>query len=289
MDKFWQEVVAVCILEGNHRWRVLDEEGRYSVQHLWGPVMMDSNTTTTHATTTQRSGQHQPHRHRDRHRNRHRRGLVRAVVVFLAATLTLSGCASPGDGPSPGSTSATGTATETHVVITTAAPPTTAAVAVYKPASDTGPAENVPKPVLPEKAKEFSKEGLIAFAEYWYSTLGYAFETGDPEPMMTITDPGCRTCKAMEEAVVPWHEEGRWIVGGQMHVLSSDTPFTRAADGNYQVTLMVRQQNVKYYRGDKTLAEDRGVKPTVADILIATYGSGRWTAITVEHLQGSGA
>ncbi|SEE46322.1 hypothetical protein SAMN04489740_1475 [Arthrobacter alpinus] len=260
--------------------------------------MMDSNTTTTHAITMQGQGQPHQHHHGDRHQHRHgdgygyrsgRRGwVVPGVVVFLSVMLVLSGCTSSGDDPSPGVTSPAGTAGETTPpTTTTAVPPPTAAV--YKPASDTGPAENVPKPVLPAKAQEFSKEGLIAFTEYWYSTLGYAFETGDPEPMMTITDPGCRTCNAMKEAVVPWHEEGRWIVGGQMHVLSSDTPFTPAADGNYQVTLMVRQQNVKYYRGDKTLAEDRGVKPTVADILIATYGSGRWTAITVEHLQGSGA
>ena len=289
VDKFWQEVVAVCILEGNHRWRVLDEEGRYSVQHLWGPVMMDSNTTTTHATTTQRSGQHQPHRHRDRHRNRHRRGLVRAVVVFLAATLTLSGCASPGDGPSPGSTSATGTATETHVVITTAAPPTTAAVAVYKPASDTGPAENVPKPVLPEKAKEFSKEGLIAFAEYWYSTLGYAFETGDPEPMMTITRSRLSEHASHKKPLWPWYEEGGWIVGRTDDMSSLRHSISRAADGNYQVTLMVRQQHVKYYAAIKRCLKIVGVKPAEATFSLATYRCRPMDCYHGRTLQGSGS
>ena len=72
-----------------------------------------------------------------------------------------------------------------------------------------------------------------------------------------------------------------------MTVLTADTTFVLAADGNYQVTAMVRQQNVKFYRADKSLAEDRGAKPTVADILIADYSSGQWIAITVELLKGS--
>lgn len=141
--------------------------------------------------------------------------------------------------------------------------------------------------MLPDLAKVFSKEGLIAFAEYWYETLGYAFETGDPEPMMAITSTGCPTCEAMKQAVESWHSEGRWIVGGQMIVSSTDTSFVPVEDGSYQVVLLVRQENVKYFRGDKTLAEDKGIKTAVADLLVARYVSGKWTVANVSHLQGS--
>ncbi len=37
----------------------------------------------------------------------------------------------------------------------------------------------MPVPVLPEAAKAETKEGLEAFARYWYSLLNYAYETGD--------------------------------------------------------------------------------------------------------------
>ncbi|MDJ0314706.1 DUF6318 family protein [Arthrobacter sp. H35-D1] len=170
------------------------------------------------------------------------------------------------------------------------APPSTAApatAAAYQPATANGPAQNVPVPTLPAKAKEFSKDGLLAFAEYWYSTLGYAFETGDPGPMMEISGSGCPNCDAMKDVVVSWNSEGRWIVGGQMHVLSQTATFKPVEDGTYQVITMVRQQNVKYYGSDKSLVEDRGPKPSIADILVANYSSDRWIAVTVEHLKGS--
>ncbi|MFB9166077.1 MULTISPECIES: DUF6318 family protein [Arthrobacter] len=168
--------------------------------------------------------------------------------------------------------------------MTTQALATTAAA--YKPATETGPAENVPVPVLPEKAKEFSKEGLIAFTEYWYQTLGYAFETGDPDPMMAITGAACPSCEAMKVAVVPWHSEGRWIMGGQMMVLSATTSFVPLEDGTYQVTALVRQQHLKFYRGDGTLADDRGQKPSVGDSLGAVYDAGRWKALDIQRLKG---
>ncbi|WP_354212439.1 DUF6318 family protein [Arthrobacter sp. UYCu511] len=169
--------------------------------------------------------------------------------------------------------------------MTTQALATTAAA--YKPATETGPAENVPVPVLPEKAKEFSKEGLIAFTEYWYQTLGYAFETGDPDPMMAISGEDCPSCEAMKVAVVPWHSEGRWIMGGQMMVLSATTSFVPLEAGTYQVTALVRQQRVKYFHGDKTLAEDKGAKSTLGDLVVADYSSGQWVALNVTHLEGS--
>ncbi|MBP2414607.1 hypothetical protein JOF48_003406 [Arthrobacter stackebrandtii] len=132
----------------------------------------------------------------------------RAVLVaaaLIAGVLALVGCSTP---PTATPSSSTGAATSAPVE-STAPPPTTAAPAVYKPATDQGPAENVPVPVLPDKAKEFSKEGLMAFTEYWYSTLGYAFETGDTKPMTDITGTGCPICSVMTKAAVAWHEEGR--------------------------------------------------------------------------------
>ncbi|WP_157884115.1 DUF6318 family protein [Arthrobacter alpinus] len=175
--------------------------------------------------------------------------------------------------------------TTTTTTTTTVPPPTTAAV--YKPASDTGPAENVPKPVLPAKAQEFSKEGLIAFTEYWYSTLSYAFETGDPEPLMTISAPDCATCEAMKKGVVHGHEGGKWIKGGKMVIGQPSATFHQMEDGTYQAITMARQEQVIYYKADKTVSKDLGVTIAEGDILVATYQEGHWTASTVEHIDGT--
>src|SRR5690606_17372460 len=92
----------------------------------------------------------------------HRGSRQFALVLLAAGSLVLAGCSSssPVDPTTPLSSAPTtsiessGTATPTPTV-----PPTTSP-AVYKPATDQGPAENVPIPALPDEAKEFSKEGL---------------------------------------------------------------------------------------------------------------------------------
>ena|GEM_PF-531793 len=210
------------------------------------------------------------------------------VATVVAASLLLPGCSSPappvaGSGtPGQSAPSLSATAAPTN-------PPTTvpAPAPAYKPATAAGPAQNVPVPVLPAKAKEFSKEGLEAFATYWYATLSYAFETGDAGPMLAISDPGCKPCNAMKEGVATGYADGSWITGGQMHVLSADSAFALIDDGTYQVITMVRQEHVVYYAADKSIVEDMGVKASVADIVVGKYANGRWAAVTVEHLQGS--
>jgi hypothetical protein len=213
------------------------------------------------------------------------RGALAPAALVLAAGLALTGCTHSGAPPNA-ATSPTAAPTTSAPVATSAAP-TPAPSPVYKPATANGPAQNVPVPVLPAKAKEFSKAGLEAFARYWYSTLGYAFETGDAKPMMAISNPDCKPCTAMKNIVVPWHEEGRWIVGGQMFVLTSESSFVEQSDHSYQAIAEVRQQQVKYFRSDKSLSKDMGVKAPVADIVVATHNGEQWQALTVEHLDGS--
>src|SRR5688572_474509 len=86
---------------------------------------------------------------------------IRTVTLAVVATtaLLLSGCNSGGEPNSGGTTSASATesATPSHT-------PTPTPTPVYKPADATGPAQNVPVPVLPEVAKTETKEGLEAFA-----------------------------------------------------------------------------------------------------------------------------
>ncbi|AIY00983.1 hypothetical protein ART_1384 [Arthrobacter sp. PAMC 25486] len=209
--------------------------------------------------------------------------LLSSLAAAITAVLVLTGCSSPQISPSP---STSGSSTTPAVEVTTAAPPPTTEAPVYKPATDQGPAENVPIPVLPDKAKEFSKEGLIAFTEYWYSALGYAFETGDPKPMMDISGPNCIACNNMSETILPWHSEGRWIVGGQMMVLSTNASFVPVEDGSYEVTALIRQNHVQFYRGDKSLADDPGQGPSAADQLNAAYDSNQWKAISVLRING---
>ncbi|WP_186760626.1 DUF6318 family protein [Arthrobacter alpinus] len=204
-------------------------------------------------------------------------------VAAIAALLVLSGCTTSPTPPTASSTVA-GQSPAATQVDTPPLSPGPAPVPAYMPATANAPAQNVPTPVLPEKAKEFSKEGLEAFARHWYSTLGYAYETGDVAPMTAITDPGCKPCSNVGGPVNEWFAAGNWIVGGLMTIHSASSSFEKAPNGTYQAILMAQQSPVSYINADGTL--DTAYPPTIAraDIVVAIYSYGSWTARTVEHL-----
>lgn len=212
--------------------------------------------------------------------SRRQRTVVAAIVTafLLSITACIGGGApppaSPADESSSPSVSSTPTATPT---------PT----ATYKPADATGRAQNVPVPVLPEAAKAETKEGLEAFARYWYSTLSYAYETGDMEPLELVSSPTCVSCGRVKEVVQGWYSEGRWLAGGKMVVEGVQSNFIETNPAEYQVLIQVYQEAMSYYRGDKTLDETTERGPATGDIMIALYGGGAWRAVTVEHLAKS--
>ncbi len=215
-----------------------------------------------------------------------RQRTTRQVAAIAALLLLLAGCTTSPTPPTSNGPVA-GQSPAATQVDTPPPSPGPAPVPAYMPATADAPAQNVPTPVLPEKAREFSKEGLEAFARHWYATLGYAFETGDPGPMMAISNADCKTCNAMKEGVTGGHAEGKWIVGGQMFVSSMDSSFKQMPDDTFQVVGMVRQQHVIYYNADRSVSKDLGVKAAIGDIVIGKYSDEGWTAVTVEHLQGS--
>ncbi|WP_354178499.1 DUF6318 family protein [Arthrobacter sp. UYP6] len=124
---------------------------------------------------------------------------ARLGAAGVAAVLVLGGCSGSGAEPDAeaaeqkvtSSASPSGSASPSEAATPTVTPTPTPTAAAYKPATAEGPAENVPLPVMPELAKEKSKEGLEAFAEYWYSLINYGYETGDPEPLREITGSDC--------------------------------------------------------------------------------------------------
>jgi hypothetical protein len=104
-------------------------------------------------------------------------GLIAGVV---AGSLLLAGC-SGGAPADPGSASPTAAESASASATPT---PTPTPSAVYKPADASGPAQNVPVPVLPDVAKTETKEGLEAFVRFWYGALNYAFETGNTKNLL---------------------------------------------------------------------------------------------------------
>ncbi|QHK21715.1 hypothetical protein GU243_20765 [Pseudarthrobacter psychrotolerans] len=208
-----------------------------------------------------------------------RRSRMHLVAAVAASALLLTGCNSGGDPNSGGTSSASPSASSTP---SPSATPT--ATAVYKPAGATGRAQNVPVPVLPEAAKAETKEGLEAFVSYWYSTLSYAYETGDTKPLESASGPACGACAKVKTEVTEWHADGRWMAGGKMHVEGVHSDFVETSPAEYQAVVQVYQDTTDYYLADATLKGSVPRKPAIGDIVIALFDGSGWKAHTVEHL-----
>ncbi|WP_314659273.1 DUF6318 family protein [uncultured Rothia sp.] len=96
----------------------------------------------------------------------------------------------------------------------------------YVPATAEMKAQNVPKPIMPEKVQELSIDGIYALIGYWISSFNYLALTGDIEPLKK-TNPSADYTQELEP-MVKLYETGRgWIydTSEPMSVyLTTDTP-----------------------------------------------------------------
>ena len=87
----------------------------------------------------------------------------------------------------------------------------------YIAANADAPAQNVPKPLIPEKMKENSPEGAYALMGYWLASQNYLILTGDVEPLMKA-DPAKAFLKNSRTMIRLYESGLGWIYG-------SDQPY----------------------------------------------------------------
>ncbi|MBO0895985.1 DUF6318 family protein [Arthrobacter sunyaminii] len=211
---------------------------------------------------------------------------ARFGALGLAAILVLGGCS--GDGGEPGaeaaensSSSPTASESPTESASPSATPTPTAAA--YKPATAEGPAENVPLPVMPDVAKEQSKEGLEAFGEHWFDLVNYGYETGETAPVKAISAPDCERCQSFYVDVDEGYVNDDWIQGGQLRVISRGTQFVQTPEGRFQLILSIRQ-DASFNRGPngKIYHEATADEESTAFIMEATFVSDHWVVNLVD-------
>lgn len=143
-------------------------------------------------------------------------------------TATATAGASPstpdgGTAPSSGSGSGSGPASAT-------------ASGPYVPASAEGPAQNVPKPVMPEVMKEETQEGAEAAVKYFWETVYYAEQTGDTAPIDSLSSEYCEFCELSASNLSSIYRNGGWYTGTKAKVSSS---ILRPSSTGYTATILV--------------------------------------------------
>lgn len=215
---------------------------------------------------------------------------VRVGALGLAAVLVLGGCSGSGEEPgaeaaqtssgSPSPSRSAGSGAEASGTASASASPTpTPSVAAYKPATAEGPAENVPLPVMPELAKEESKEGLEAFAEYWYALANYGLETGNTLPLEGISGADCELCVNLYRMMNNGYKNDDWVLGGKLEVVAIHSDYVLTSKQAYQVLIQVKQAPLEYRGPQGTLyGVNDGINPASVHMVEATYSSGGWRA-----------
>ncbi|MCC3269947.1 DUF6318 family protein [Arthrobacter gengyunqii] len=214
---------------------------------------------------------------------------LRLGALGLAAILLLGGCSGSTGEPnaeaaenSPSSPSSSESTSPMESAAPSATPTPTAA---YKPATAESPAENVPLPVMPDVAKEQSKEGLETFGEHWFDLVNYGYETGETSPVRAISAPDCERCESFYADVNEGYVNDDWIQGGHLRVISRGTQFIQTPEGRFQLILSIRQ-DASFNRGPngKIYHEAAADEESSAFIMEATYVSDHWVVNLVENM-----
>jgi hypothetical protein len=209
--------------------------------------------------------------------------IKRPWSVGLVAALLMSVTACSG-GAEPPAASPTAESPSPSAASTPSATPTP--TPTYKPADAAGKAQNVPVPVLPEVAKTETKEGLEAFARYWFQLLSYGYETGDTKPLDSVTGSGCVPCSEAKKEIADWHRDGRWLVGGQISTPAVETTFSIGADGIYKVAVQAHQLPLTYVRADGSVAQAGQQKDDTGNLLLIAYRNHAWHVDDVGKIVG---
>lgn len=132
-------------------------------------------------------------------------------------------------------------------------------------------------PEMPEEAKVESKEGLVAFARYWYELVNYGYETGDVEPVKAISGPDCTDCNRYFDVVKRGYRDEDWIAGAEIDFRSVHSDYVLTPDGLYQVLIQFTQEPIEFYGPEGAeYGVDPGSEAPVVQILEARFQDQNW-------------
>ncbi|WP_147017567.1 DUF6318 family protein [Kocuria turfanensis] len=155
------------------------------------------------------------------------------------------------------------------------------------PASLDGPAQNVPKPVMPELAREESREGAQAFLDYWSDAMWYAYQTGDTSYARDIISDSCDVCSDQLDLLEEIYQSDAWAVGGRESVTIKESTITSGPDGVYKPVVSGVTEGAKLIENGQVSLDvppDSGAGDP--HVIYMDYVQGEWVYISAANLPG---
>lgn len=162
----------------------------------------------------------------------------------------------------------------------------------YVPATAEKKAQNVPKPVVPEKMNEATIEGMYEFLSYWVASFNYMFMTGDYEPLKKA-DPYSRYANEGSNAVIIYSSGRGWVYDTDAPVtvqLLTDAPKKVAGGPNRYDWLgrIIYDPNAKIHiEGQDPAPLVDGSTKSEATNFAADYKDGAWYMLSDEDADAS--
>ena len=162
----------------------------------------------------------------------------------------------------------------------------------YVPATAEKKAQNVPKPVVPEKMNEATVEGMYQFLSYWLASFNYMFMTGDYEPLKKA-DPYSHYANEGSNAVIIYSSGRGWVYDTDAPVtvqLLTDAPKKVAGRPNRYDWLgrIIYDPNAKIHiEGQDPAPLVDGSTKSEATNFAADYKDGAWYMLSDEDADAS--
>ncbi|WP_049349964.1 DUF6318 family protein [Rothia mucilaginosa] len=152
----------------------------------------------------------------------------------------------------------------------------------YIAASANAPAQNVPKPLIPEKMKENSPEGAYALMGYWLASQNYLILTGDVEPLMKA-DPAKAFLKNSKTMIRLYESGLGWIYGSdqpyKIEIAENELqPVANKPDRYEWLVTVAYDPAAKYHiegEPDATIVEEEKTIPRTTKFIME-YKEGMW-------------
>ena len=147
----------------------------------------------------------------------------------------------------------------------------------YHKADSKGPAQNVPKPPVPEEGyREKSISGLEKTIRAWANWRNYAVETGDFAEVRQYIAPSLKSEVSFYDEMSDLYRKGGWIIDGHNEFVSEENP-QKVDDQTYLWRVYRKWNFVMYVQPDGSweTRENREIDNNSWELSCA-YADDRW-------------
>lgn len=130
----------------------------------------------------------------------------------------------------------------------------------FVPASEDGPAQNVPEPRLPAVATENTEEGAEATLEYFWEAIDYGRLTGDTDKAKIVSADNCDLCS---DLILGWQDvytKDSWAaLHGEMQLEVGDTSLFETEDSDQtiaEIDFKMTEPAVDFYENGVFLEDE---------------------------------